>query len=45
MAYKDSYVYECNMIAVAVSSQLLCFSQPRSWPLKTVPKQAGILTN
>jgi len=23
MAYKDSYVYECNMIAVAVSSQLL----------------------
>jgi hypothetical protein len=23
MAYKDSYVHECNMIAVAVSSQLL----------------------
>ena len=26
MAYKDSYVYECNMIAVAVSSRFLYFS-------------------
>jgi hypothetical protein len=32
MAYKDSYVYECNMIAVAVSSTVSLFLlQPRSW--------------
>jgi len=46
MAYKDSYVYECNMIAVAVSSPVALFSHSQDPGFShNFPARQGILIN